>query len=539
MKGKIASCFKSCLHCFHYIPLLVLMVVPCIVYFNSFNGPFVFDDLSNISDNTSARLYNLDFENIKKATFSGLSSNRWLPNLSLAINYYYGATDTWGYHIVNLAIHVLVGFVVYFLFFLTITMPVVSFDSRRAREISLFAALIWSLHPLQTNAVTYIVQRMTSMAALFFLLSLLFYVLARLQHGYFLKRFVLFFASLLFGILALVSKENAYMLPLIIVAYELYFFTDFRERFNLKKSLLIGCSAILTVFALSWMFLGKNPLLLFDSILKGYELRDFNLTERLLTESRIFFYYIGLIILPLPSRLNLLHDYTLSKSLTAPPQTLIAVLGIGLFLYIIYYFFRRDRLLSFALFWFFANLLIESTVIPLRLIFEHRLYLPSVMLILAVIVFIYKFNNKYIYRSVCLMLIIILGFFTWQRNVVWSTRISLWSDVVSKSPGQIDARVNLGRAYMLENRYQDAFEVYSRAVDEGHSSVDIYANMGASALKIGKTDLAVELLKHAIALDFNDGTSHYNLGLAYAAQGNMQKARKHMMLGMQLESINK
>lgn len=539
MKGKIASCFKSCLHCFHYIPLLVLMIVPCIVYFNSFDGPFVFDDLSNISDNPSARLYNLDFESIKKAIFSGLSSNRWLPNLSLAINYYYGSTDTWGYHVVNLAIHVLVGFVVYFLFFLTLTMPVVLFDSRRAREISLFAALIWSLHPLQTNAVTYIVQRMTSMAALFFLLSLLFYVLARLQYGYFLKRFVLFFASLLFGILALVSKENAYMLPLIIVAYELYFFTDFRERFNLKKSLLIGCSAILTVFALSWMFLGKNPLLLFDSILKGYELRDFNLTERLLTESRIFFYYISLIILPLPSRLNLLHDYTLSKSLTAPPQTLIAVLGIGLFLFIIYYFFRRDRLLSFALFWFFANLLIESTVIPLRLIFEHRLYLPSVMLILAAIIFIYKFKNKYIYRSVCLMLIIILGFFTWQRNVVWSSQISLWSDVVSKSPGQIDARVNLGRAYMLENRYQDAFEVYSRAVDEGHGSVDIYANMGASALKIGKTDLAVELLKHAIALDFNDGTSHYNLGLAYAAQGNMQKARKHMMLGMQLESINK
>ncbi|HER40154.1 MAG TPA: hypothetical protein ENO10_02945, partial [Salinimicrobium catena] len=390
MKDNIVSCFKSYLHCFHYIPLLVLMVVPCIVYFNSFDVPFVFDDLSNISDNQKVHLYNLDLENIKKATFSGLSSNRWLPNLSIALNYYYGATDTWGYHLVNLVIHVLVGLVVYFLFFLTLTMPVVSFSSIRAREISLFAALIWSLHPLQTNAVTYIVQRMTSMAALFFLLSLLFYVLARLQRGHFLKRFSLFFASFLLGIMALVSKENAYMLPLIIVAYELYFFSDSRESINLKKTLLIGCPAILTVFALSWMFLGKNPFLLFDSILKGYELRDFNLTERLLTESRIFFYYIGLIILPLPSRLNLLHDYTLSKSLTAPPQTLIALLGIGLFLFIIYYFFRRNRLLSFALFWFFANLLIESTIVPLRLIFEHRLYLPSVMLILLAIVSLYK-----------------------------------------------------------------------------------------------------------------------------------------------------
>jgi hypothetical protein len=539
MRDKIFSCFNPYFHCFHYIALLVLIVAPCIVYFNSFDAPFVYDDLSNISDNPKVRLYNLDFENIKKATFSGLSSNRWLPNLSIAINYYYGATDTWGYHLVNLAVHVLVGIVVYFLLFLTLTMPVVSFDSRRAREISLFAAVIWSLHPLQTNAVTYIVQRMTSMAALFFLLSLLFYVLARLQRGYFLKRFVLFFTSFLFGILALVSKENAYMLPLIIVAYELYFFTDLRQSINLKKTLLIGCLAVFTIFSLSWIFLGKNPLLLFDSIFRGYAVRDFNLTERLLTESRIFFYYIGLIILPLPSRLNFLHDYTLSHSLTAPPQTLIAVLGIGLFLYIIYYFFRRDRLLSFALFWFFANLLIESTIIPLMLLFEHRLYLPSVMLILLAILFIYKIKNKFIYRSVCLVVIVIFGFFTWQRNVVWSNGISLWSDVVSKSPRQIDARLNLGREYMLENRYQEAFEVYSRAVADGHRSANIYANMGGSALKIAKTDLAVKILEHAITLDFNNGTSHYNLGLAYAAQGNLQKARRHMMLGMELEKVGK
>ena len=244
-------------------------------------------------------------------------------------------------------------------------------------------------------------------------------------------------------------------------------------------------------------------------------------------------------MLPLPSRLNLAYDYPLSHSLFAPPQTILAVLGIIGLIYLIVYLFKRHKFLSFGLFWFLANLAIESTIIPLELIFEHRLYLPSTMLILAGVIFLYQLfeNKKQMLRLSLIMVTVLLCLFTWQRNKVWSSEINLWADVVKKSPELPRAYDFLGRAYNIEQRYQDAFDVYQSAVRRGIDGVGIYNNWGKAAFNLGKIERAVELLEHAVKLDKKHAESHYNLGVAYGSLGRNAEARREMMRGMQLNQL--
>jgi hypothetical protein len=219
------------------------------------------------------------------------------------------------------------------------------------------------------------------MATLFSLLSLLCYVKARLQ----VKTRILFFtAALLFAVMAFLSKENSGMLPVMVAGYEIFFL----QQPGKNKKILLRISIPLAIFVLvCLLFLGTDPL---ARILNGYTIRDFTLGQRLLTETRIIFHYLGLLVLPLPARLNLAYDYPLSTGLLSPLLTLPAVIGIIVLVFLVFFFYKRDRLTGFALFWFLGNLVIESSVIPLELVFEHRMYMPSMFLVLAGVTWFYQ-----------------------------------------------------------------------------------------------------------------------------------------------------
>lgn len=534
---KILSKQQPRLCCVHMAALVIMAVILTGIYVNSFQVPFVFDDLENVVEKTSMQMTSLSYNSLYRATFEGINSRRWVPNLSYALNYYFGGHDVWGYHLLNLLVHIMTTMVLYGLFFTTLTLPRLGFSPRRAAETALIASLVWAAHPLQTNAVTYIVQRMTSIAALFYLASLLFYVRGRLQNRLNIKSYAFWAASLVCGLLALASKENSAMLLPIILAYECYFLRDSNKPLVSVKGLSLVAISLLGTLAIGWLYLGKISLL---SFVGGYGGRDFTLLERLLTESRIVLHYLTLIVLPLPSRLNLNYDYGLSTSILSPPITLMAILAIAVLAGMIFVLYRRYRLLSFGLLWFLANLVIESTVIPLELIFEHRLYLPSAMLILPVVVTIYGLRN---FRQKTLSLswtavIIVLCLFTWQRNVVWGSEINLWRDVVTKSPNLPRAYSYLGRAYNIEERYQESFDFFQQAPPENDYDANFYNNWGKAAFQLGKTKQAVELLERAVRLDYNHPESHYNLGVAYGSLGRVSEARREMILGMGLQQLS-
>ncbi|MBU0484577.1 MAG: hypothetical protein KKB30_08705 [Proteobacteria bacterium] len=541
----------------HLVFLLILAVVTGVAYSNSLFSPFVFDDLVNIVDKSTMQMTALTWKSMQRAAAEGVCAKRWLPNLSFGLNYYFHGYEVFGYHLVNLAVHLLTAYLFYGFSFTTLTLPQIGFKPRVAVELSLVAALLWAVHPLQTNAVTYLVQRMTSMAAFFYLAALLCYVRGRLvflanrllpeKQNHFapaaiifpffpLRSYLWWTGSLLCGLAAMLSKENSAMLVLIIPAYEFYFLREQTVKPDYKKIIPALLITFTVLFVVGWLYLGTNP---FTAITHGFGGRDFTMLERLLTESRIIFHYLSLILLPLPSRLNLAYDYQISHSLLVPPQTLLALLGIIGLLVLTAYLFKRHKLLSFGLFWFLANLAIESTIIPLELIFEHRLYLPSTMLILALVVGLAQiFRERQVMRRLFLaVLIVLLGLGTWQRNKAWASEISLWSDVVKKSPNLSRGYDYLGRAYNIAERYQDAFDVYQDAARRGIDEVGIYNNWGKAAFNLGKIDRAVDLLEHAVQLEPRHSESHYNLGVAYGTLGRQDEARREMALGMKLNEL--
>ncbi|MDH3359556.1 MAG: tetratricopeptide repeat protein, partial [Desulfobulbaceae bacterium] len=418
----------------------------------------------------------------------------------------------------------------------TLTLPVFGNRYARSREIALAATLLWALHPLQTNAVTYIVQRMTSMSALFVLSSLWFYVRGRLwkKPG---QRLYFYAASLLCGGLAVISKENAVMLPVMIVGYEFFLLSDSVWKRNWRQIVIAAGLAVSVVLVFAWVYLGDSFIITLPARFSG---REFTLGERLLTESRVLFLYLGLLALPLPSQLNLCHDIVLSRGLFSPPQTALALFALVGLLVLAVFLFRRDRLASFAIFWFLGNLLIESTVIPLELIFEHRLYLPSTFLLLSVVAAGYRFWPGKLFFQRLLVVVLVVGcvFLTWQRNKAWASTTVLWKDVIAKSPALVRGYQNLALSYenaeqdkKAEQFYLQGLMVSQRRVKTlrrntfaARSRADIYAGLASIYWKNGRWQEAFANSERALKIVPNNIDAMITKGICYEKYGQSENA---------------
>lgn len=517
----------------HLIALGLLAVLTAIAYANSFKVPFTFDDYDNIVENHAIRMHDLSQAGLWQAATNNVGGHRYLPYISLALNFWAHGEQLWGYHLVNVLIHILAAMALYFLGLTTLKL--VRPDHRHAREVALAAALLWALHPVQTNAVTYIVQRMASMAALFFFCSLLCYVLGRCHQGSIASKSLLFTLSLLCGLFAIGSKENAAMLPVMILAYEFFFLRDRNQRPGLGGMVLGIGIAGLGLLLLGLAFMGGDMM---TKITDGYALRDFTLTERLLTEPRIVILYLSLLALPLPSRLNLVYDYQHSLSFFSPPQTSLALLAIAGLLALIPILFRQHRLVSFAFFWFLGNLVIESTVIPLELVFEHRIYLPSAFLFLAAVSFTYRWSQtkKPLVRAVLVGLTGLYLVFTWQRNTVWATEISLWSDVVAKAPNASRGYTNLGRAMELKGRHQEAEGFLGKALAIDAENGAAYLNLARVYEQQDRFTEALTALHAALSKKKADPAKvHGSLALVHRRMKNYPMALAEAKLALHLD----
>ncbi|HLC16364.1 MAG TPA: hypothetical protein VJL89_09075, partial [Thermodesulfovibrionia bacterium] len=216
------------------VPLLVLTTLAFIIYANALDGDFIYDD-EVIMETEAVHAHTLS--QIPTVLFSdpSVSMDRKVGMLSFAVNYYFSRLNPYGYHLVNVIIHIVNGFLVYLLIRLTLRMPVISGRVRERAELTALAgAVLWVVHPVQTQAVTYIIQRFASMAALFFLLALLFYVHGRMRKGWIC--FVFYFAALCCGLVALGTKQTAAILPVVILLYEVFFLKGITLGLN-KKSI--------------------------------------------------------------------------------------------------------------------------------------------------------------------------------------------------------------------------------------------------------------------------------------------------------------
>jgi hypothetical protein len=364
----------------HLFAIGLIAGVALLAYSNTFHVPFHFDDHSNITDNPNVQIKVFSWEQIErliKNTYK--ESIRLFSYFTLALNYYFGGLNVFGYHLVNFFVHIASGILLYWLLILTFNL-----SSLRERygpisyQVALFSSLIFISHPIQTQSVTYIVQRMASMAGMFYLLALVLYVKGRLSTG---GPRVLYFAGTAFSyLLGVFSKENVAILPLFLALYEFYFFQKFDLSRKGKNILFVLLGALLALGAFGFIVWGGRYI---QAIKEGYEYRassyiPFTMGERVLTQSRVVLYYLTLLAFPHPSRLNLDYDFSISRTIFDPPTTLISILIVaGLIGYSIWTAKKRP-VLSFCILWYFGNLVIESSIFPLEMVYEHRLYLPAV-----------------------------------------------------------------------------------------------------------------------------------------------------------------
>jgi hypothetical protein len=361
---------------FHHLIAIALIVgVAFLAYSNTFHVPFQFDDRPNILDNPNVQIKVLTWERLQQLVKNSYKvSIRVFSYFTLALNYYFGEFDVLGYHIVNLFIHIASGIFLYWFLILTFHLP-----SLRGRyesisyKVALLASLIFISHPIQTQAVTYIVQRMASMAGMFYLLSLVLYIKGRLSSGR--PRFFYFGGMSLSYLLGVFSKENVTILPLFITLYEFYFFQNLDLSPRGKKVVFWLVGALLILGAFGLVLWGQRY---YNDIVEGYKMREFTLEERVLTQFRVVLYYVTLLIYPHPSRLNLDYDFPISKTIFNPPTTLISILIILGIIGVSLWIAKRKPVLSYFILWYFGNLVIESSIFPLEMVFEHRLYLPAV-----------------------------------------------------------------------------------------------------------------------------------------------------------------
>jgi hypothetical protein len=239
---------------------------------------------------------------------------------------------------------------------------------------------------------------MACMAGMFYLLSMVLYIKGRLSFGK--TRFFYFGGMVLSYLLGVFSKENVAILPLFIALYEFYFFQNFDLSPKGKTILYCLVAALLILGAFGFIIWGRRYI---NVIIEGYQYRTFTMSERVLTQFRIVLYYVTLLIYPHPSRLNLDYDFPISKTIVDPPTTLISILiFVGLIGYSMWTAKKRP-MISFCILWYFGNLVIESSIFPLEMVFEHRLYLPmvgpSILFSLFMLRGIEKLKSKVLFKE--------------------------------------------------------------------------------------------------------------------------------------------
>jgi len=507
--------------------ILVIIAVTTLAYWNSFTVPFVFDDGSNIIHNTGIHLRNFTPESVATLKDTVTKQGRAITLISFALNYYFGALNTFGYHLFNLILHILVSILIFYFVRLTLNLPGFSSQyGKWAKETAAGCALIFAVHPVNTQAVTYIVQRYTGMAAGFALCSLIFYAKARLRTGS--GRAGYFMLSIICFLLAFNSKQNMVVLPILVGIYEFYAFQK-QDVGWLKRHWMFIALAIILPF-LAALIYTKFDLL--GWFVKEYARREFTMGQRLLTEMRVLVYYLTLLVLPLPSRLNL--DYTgfpLSYSLISPQATLYAMLFLAGLLVLAVVLYRRQPLISFCILWYFVNLMVESSIVALDLIYDHRLYFPIIGLLIPVVFGGVKLINrsftkgaKAVETVVLGVLVVLAGFGVHQRNETWQSVISILEDVVKKAPNNSRQHVNLGVAYSDIGEIDKAIVLYKKGIEIKDDYAETYNNLGNAYNRKGMYKKAIVEYQKAIKLKHDYKEAHNNLGSAYSNLRQYDKA---------------
>ncbi|MBI4365185.1 MAG: tetratricopeptide repeat protein [Deltaproteobacteria bacterium] len=515
------------------VVLLLLSLLAVLCYAHTFSAPFLFDDDRNIVDNPAIR-------HLWKAL--DLSGSRYIGYLSFALNYRFGGLDPFGYHLVNLLIHVANGFLVYWLILLLCEAvrqlrPPTPFHGATSAGpwIALSAACLFVVHPIQTQAVTYIVQRFASLVTLFYLLAVVCYVKWRLiRHGEEVGRprraAPLWYAgALVCTVLAMKTKENGFTLPVLLLLVEAVFFRPF---IGLRWRAFLPFLLTLLIVPLTHLWsIGAEGGFARDTIKIGR-------WDYFFTQCRVLMTYLRLLIVPVHQTLD--YDYPIYRSLFAPPvfaSALVLAVLIGAAGTLLRRAMRnpasvdpRRLFIVFGVWWFFLTIAVESSLIPIDdVIYEHRVYLPSIGFFLAVgalAAWVWSRRRWLRVPLVLAALLIVSGLSgaAYRRNAVWRDAVTLWEDVVRKAPRKGRGHNNLAKAYQGAGRMAEATKEIEVALTLQPENPYAHNNLGLSYREQGRVDEAIEEIRAAVILKPDYAEAHFNLAIALAEKGRVDEA---------------
>ena len=463
-------------------PLLALcLCLGAWVFLPGVSGPYMFDDFTNIIENNYVKIQSLDPDTLYHASFSLDSGplRRPVSMLSFALNYRFSGSfaDPAPYKITNVIIHIINGLLAFWLMRIVLqrlTLREVSTHDNsghktQATWLAFGVAFLWLVHPIQISSVLYLVQRMTELAAGFTMAALIFYLKGReaINSGRFRPGTALIITGvLIFGSLGVLSKENAILLPVFILILEFSLFSDktpwdqWKKISPLRQRLLLTAVGLCAAASLAWVISHEAPL---------YASRHFNMAERLLTEGRVLFFYLSLILLPQIDRFGNQHDdIALSTSLLEPWTTLPALLGHGAMIMAAIRYRKRVPFFSLGILWFYAGHLLESTVIPLEIAHEHRNYLPSLGIMLVLAGGIHHaavLSRKPKLVRVVPMMAIIFSSMTLLRAIQWSNEADFTQFEVLHHPESARSQSGYAGLLFAHRRYDEAIAALRKAAE--------------------------------------------------------------------------
>jgi tetratricopeptide (TPR) repeat protein len=526
-----------------WIAVAGVLLLGALAYSGSLGGEFLFDDTPQIVNNPAIR----DLRSFLHPWGGPILPNRYVAYLTFGLNYLVGGYDRVGWHATNLAIHLATSLLVWAFVILAFRSPRLrsSALAPAAGAIAFSAAALFVAHPLATQAVTYVVQRLASLATLFYLLATVLYLAWRLRTGD-RGRVALYAGALAAALLAVRTKEVAFTLPLGLALVEWAFLEGGWRRFLpilpvVLLALLIpltllgpggGASGAPAAAAATDVSLAPDPPV--DRI------------DYLRTQAVVVSRYLGLLVVPVGQSVD--HEVALRRSWLAPDVAAGTLLLAGLAALGGWLAWRSAprggrapldpsvRLVSLGIGWLFVTLSVESSLNPIRdLMMEHRMYLPCTVLFPAVAtaaaLLFRRVDPLHVARDTAVAGGIagaVLGVVTWNRNLVWRDDVALWTDAAAKAPGLTRPLSNLGAALTGKRRFAEAATVMRKAADLAPEVVASHVQLGVVLFLAGRPAEAEVELRRAVALDPGDPDALFNLAAFLDRVGRTEEARPYL-----------
>jgi len=509
----------------------IIALAGLLAYSNTFAVPEILDDPGSISQNPHIRQV-WPITKAIKAPAEKTVAGRPVLALSLAINYAISELDVWSYHAFNLTVHVIAALTLFGIVRRTLA-------SRRLGEVfathatllAFVCALIWVLHPLQTQAVTYMIQRAESMMGMFYLLTLYCAIRGSASS----HSLWWYGASVIFCALGMGTKEVMATAPLMVLIYDRIFISEsFRDL--LKRRLKYHVPLWGT-----WVILGAILISAPRSRTAGFQVALVGPIQYAFTQPRVILHYLSLAFFP--RELVLDYAWPIAEKLSdiLIPSAVILILLVGTITAL-----RYAPPLGFLGVWFFLILAPSSSFVPIKdLAFEHRMYLSLAGPVVGVVICGYYLIRRTNLASrntrlsagllVCLILAAVLGWRTYERNKDYRSERSIWSDTLTKVPHNPRAHGNMAVEYSKEKNYEKALYHYNKLLELNPRYIKGYDERGILQATFGKYDLAMRDFNAAIALDPGFASAYRNRGLLWGKKGRIDRAIEDYTTAIRLE----